>query len=139
MNPDRRFVFDTNVIISALLVHDSIPGRAFIRALKSGAVLISSESVQELGDVLGRERFARYITREERERFLEALIRETELVEVNESVKACRDPKDDKFLELAVNGSASCIVTGDDDLLVMNTFRGIKILTPADFLKWIPP
>jgi predicted nucleic acid-binding protein len=58
-----------------------------------------------------------------------------ELVEITERIVACRDPKDDKFLELAVNGRADAIVTGDDDLLVLNPFRGIPIITPAAFVQ----
>ena len=49
-------------------------------------------------------------------------------------MQACRDPKDDKILELAYNGNAVCIVTGDNDLLVMNPFRGVAIIKPAEFL-----
>jgi predicted nucleic acid-binding protein len=56
------------------------------------------------------------------------------LVDVTERVAACRDPKDDKFLELAVSGRASCIVSGDKDLLALHPFRGIAILNPAAFL-----
>jgi len=52
-----------------------------------------------------------------------------------EIITDCRDPKDNKFLELAVEANASCIVTGDKDLLVLDPFRGIPILTAADFLK----
>ena len=50
-------------------------------------------------------------------------------------MEVCRDPKDDQILELAVSGNADCIVTGDDDLLTLNPFRGIAIITPADFLR----
>lgn len=75
------------------------------------------------------------MTLEERERFLEALVREAELVEITEEIYVCRDPKDDQILELAVNGKASCIVTGDQDLLVLNPFRRIPIVTPAEFLN----
>ena len=57
-----------------------------------------------------------------------------EEVAITESVGACRDPKDDKFLELAVSGRADYLVTGDLDLLVLDPFRGVRILTPADFL-----
>lgn len=57
------------------------------------------------------------------------------LVPINYRIRACRDPKDDKFLELAVNGSASLIITGDKDLLALDPFRGIGIITPAGFLK----
>jgi predicted nucleic acid-binding protein len=49
-------------------------------------------------------------------------------------VRASRDPKDDKFLEAAVNGRASVLVTGDRDLLDLNPFRGVAIVTPADYL-----
>ena len=51
-----------------------------------------------------------------------------------ESIRICRDPKDDKFLEAAISGSAEFIVTGDHDLLSLDPFRGIHILSPAGFL-----
>jgi predicted nucleic acid-binding protein len=59
------------------------------------------------------------------------------MVEVTESVHACRDPKDDRFLELAVSGHATCIVTGDDDLLSLHPFRGILLLSPRSFLDLV--
>ena len=62
------------------------------------------------------------------------LVYESELVEITEVVNACRDPKDDKFLELAVSGRATHIISGDDDLLALHPFRGIAILTPQDFV-----
>ena len=130
-----RFVFDTNVIVSALLFNDSIPGQAFIRALNHGMILVSGALVGELSRVLARDRFDRYVTREERDAFLASLIRESNLIEITEAVQVCRDPKDDQVLELAVNGNATYIVTGDADLLVLNPFRGVEIVTPAEFLK----
>ena len=60
-------------------------------------------------------------------------------IEIVERVTACRDPDDDMFLEVAVNGRATHIVTGDKDLLALHPFRGIPILTPADFLALIDP
>jgi putative PIN family toxin of toxin-antitoxin system len=137
MNHKTRYVFDTNVIISALLFNDSIPGQAFFRALDDGIILMSQSLAEELDDVLAREKFDRYVTLEERERFLEGLIRESELVEITDTLLACRDPKDDRILELAVNGNAAFIVTGDDDLLVLNPFRGIQIVTPSQLLELI--
>ncbi len=130
-----RFVFDTNVIISALLFVDSLPGRAFLRALDHGTILVSAALVGELSRVLGRDKFDRYVTGEERAVFLESLIRESDLIETTEVVQICRDPKDDRVLELGVSGNATYIVTGDDDLLVLNPFRGIGIVTPAQFLR----
>ena len=95
---------------------------------------MSADVIAELNDVLGREKFNRYVTEEERERFLRSLLGETELIEIEQKIQACRDPKDDKFLDLAVNGGADCIVSGDEDLLVLDPFRGIPILTPDKFL-----
>ena len=70
-------------------------------------------------------------------RFLAALVREAELIEITQEITTCRDSKDDKFLELAVCGNADCVVTGDQDLLVLNPFRGIPVLTPKEFLDQI--
>jgi predicted nucleic acid-binding protein len=64
--------------------------------------------------------------------------RGTELVEISERVVECRDPTDDMFLELAWNGKADMIISGDEDLLTMTPFRQISILTPASFLNWAP-
>jgi predicted nucleic acid-binding protein len=66
-------------------------------------------------------------------RFSSEMFAAAELVTITERVAACRDPKDDKFLELALNGRADVIVSGDADLLVLDTFRGIPIITPAAF------
>jgi len=137
MNHKTRYVFDTNVIISALLFNNSIPGQTFFHALDDGIILISQSLAEELDDVLGREKFNRYVTLEERERFLESLIGESELVEITDTVRACRDAKDDQVLELAVNGNAAFIVTGDNDLLILNPFRGIQIVTPSQLLELI--
>ena len=129
------FVFDTNVIVSALLLNDSVPGRAFVQALSHGTILVSGALMGELSRVLSRDRFDRYVSREERDEFLQSLIEESDLIEITEFVQACRDPADDRVLELAINGNAKYIVTGDADLLLLNPFRGVKIVTPAEFLK----
>ena len=130
-----RCAFDTNVIVSALLFNDSVPGQALMRALDQGKILISEELSKELSDVLNRPMFDRYASQEERDEFLYALTLESEFVEITESVRACRDPKDDKILELAINGNADYVITGDEDLLALNPFQGIPILRPAEFLS----
>ena len=134
MTPRLRLVFDTNVIVSADLFEDSVPGQALSLALDLGMLLLSEALIEELRAVLSRPRFDRYATRTEREEFLRDLIREAATIAITQQIQACRDPDDDKILELAVNGDADYILTGDDDLLVMNRFRGIDIVTPAVFL-----
>ena len=129
-----RIVFDTNVIVSAMLFVGSVPRRAIEIASTGGTILMSAALSDELNRILEQGRFDRYVSRGQREHFLELLVREAEDIEITESVQVCRDPKDDRILELAVNGDAAYIVTGDEDLLVLNPFRGIEILRPADFL-----
>jgi putative PIN family toxin of toxin-antitoxin system len=130
-----RYVFDTNVIVSAVLFKTSNPSKAFRYALKYSEVLLSLELLEELSDVLGREKFDRFVTSEERDEFLETLVERAILVEITERVQECRDPKDDKILELALNGQAEYIISGDKDLLVLNPFRDVKIIAAEEFLR----
>jgi putative PIN family toxin of toxin-antitoxin system len=71
---------------------------------------------------------------EARQKFLESLSDALEPVSVHTHLQFCRHSKDDKFLELAIDGRADVIITGDKDLLVLHPFRGIAILSPADYL-----
>lgn len=134
MTSNVRAVLDTNVVVSAVLLPHSVPRQAFDRVLEYGTVLISAATVAELNDVLRRSRFDKYLQEEERMEFLSTLVQEAELVEVTDVVTACRDPKDNKFLELAVSGRATHIISGDNDLLVLHPFRDITILTPQAFV-----
>ena len=134
MNGSTRYVFDTNVLVSALIFEHSRPGQAFRRALERGHVLLSLSVVEEVNEVMSRNKFERYVTAEEREEFLEALIGHARFFDPTEQIRVCRDTKDDKFLELAVSGGASYIISGDDDLLALNSFRGIEILSVDNFL-----
>lgn len=130
-----RFVFDTNVLVSALLLAQSVPRHAFDRALAHGKVLISWAALAELHEVLSRKQFRKYIDEEDVRRFLAALTREAEWVEVRARIAVCRDPKDNKFLELASSGRATHLVSGDSDLLSLTPFQGVTILTPHAFLE----
>lgn len=134
MSHKPRYVFDTNAIVSALLSENSVPGQAFHAALDCGVLLLSQATIEELREVLSRAKFDRYLTREEREQFLLVFLQESTVIEIAEDVQACRDPKDDKFLALAVNGKAACLISGDADLLALHPFRDVPILTPLDFL-----
>lgn len=131
---NNRIVIDTNVIVSALVFSTSIPMQAFTLAKTKGILLISVESLSELTDVLSRQKFDRYLSREIREDFLASLSTETEIIEITEKITICRDPKDDKFLEVAISGNATYLVTGDKDLLELHPFRDVLILTPSQFL-----
>jgi putative PIN family toxin of toxin-antitoxin system len=132
---NNLFVIDTNTLISAFIFRYSIPREAFEKAVRKGKVFASLKTYNKLSEVLLRRKFDKYISPEEK---LLALKEFKELVifsEISETITRCRDPKDNKFLELAIAANASCIITGDKDLLVLHPFRGIPILTAVDFLN----
>ncbi|MEH2436136.1 MAG: putative toxin-antitoxin system toxin component, PIN family [Nostoc sp.] len=134
MTNNRRFVFDTNVLISAFLFSQSKPRQALDQATVIGVIILSNSVLSELEEVLYRPKFDRYLTKKRRQEFLENLTENAQFIDVTEQINECRDPKDNKYLELAVSGQSECIVTGDDDLLVLNPWRGIEILTVQEFL-----
>lgn len=128
-------MFDTNVLVSASLLPNSKPRKALDLALNQGKLLLSLAALAELCEVLSRKRFRRYINEEDIRTFIAVLTREAEWVDVDVRIAACRDPKDDKFLELAVMGGATYIISGDFDLLALTPFRGISIITAQAFLE----
>jgi uncharacterized protein len=130
-----RVVLNTNIIISASLSKGSTPDKALAYAIDNTVLLISEESYAELEEKLLNKKFDKYVTIESRKTFLKALHAICEIVLIEKRIVACRDSKDDKFLELAVNGYADFIITGDKDLLVLHPFESIAILSPSDFLK----
>jgi len=103
--------------------------------LAHGELLLSTDVTDELAEVLRRDKFDRYVKRKTREALLRGLIQEAVFVNVTETIQACRDAKDDKFLELAASGQASYLISGDEDLLALNPFRGIAIITPRQCVE----
>lgn len=126
-----RFVVDTNVFVSAIVLPLSVPRKSVDRALDQGVLLFSEATMTELAEVLFRPKFDPYCGIEDRMLFLSQLRSTAEFVPIIQLVRECRDPKDDKFLEVALNGKADLILIGDADLLAMNPWRGIAILSPA--------
>lgn len=132
---DRKLVIDTNLWLSRLLTPDGTAARAVDHALVWGIPLISEETLEELNYVLSRSKFDKYVSREDRQHFLRLLGGIVRVVTINTRISACRDFKDDKFLDVALNGEAQVIITGDQYLLELYPFHSIEIMTPADFLK----
>jgi putative PIN family toxin of toxin-antitoxin system len=130
------WVLDTNVLISRLLVPQGVAGQAVDHALTRGILLVSETTMDELVEVLGRAKFDTYVTHEERRQFVELLGGVARVVPIPRKLRACRDPKDDKFLDVAINGGAAAIVSGDRDLLDLDPFHGVRIVSPGAFLAW---
>jgi putative PIN family toxin of toxin-antitoxin system len=136
-----RVVLDTNVFISAALKEKSIPGIAAQIVAESGLLLESTITEQELFVNPSPPASCALIPPRFRD-WLGELLAAGELVTVTDRITVCRDPKDDdKFLELVVNGRADLIISGsgDADLLALNPFREIPIVTPAIFVQGMTP
>ena len=129
-----RAVIDTSVLVSAALFVGSVPNRAVELAFAQAQVLIAEPLILELGSVLSRPKFKRHITPGDRRSFLTRVALLGTMVSITSDLRVCRDPKDNHILNLAMDGQASLIITGDEDLLVLDPFRGIEIITPAAFL-----
>jgi uncharacterized protein len=131
----ERVVIDTNVLISSLLLIASTPARAVDKAVTKAQLVATTATLRELIEKLHSPKFDRYVRRERRDRLLERVASLVEIIDVLQSIRASRDPRDDKFLEAAVNGRADVIITGDRDLLDLDPFRGVAIVTPAAYLS----
>jgi putative PIN family toxin of toxin-antitoxin system len=130
----ERVVIDTNVLISGLFSITSTPALAVEKAVTKAQLVATIETLRELIEKVHSPKFDRYVRRERRDALLERIASLVEIIDVVQAIHASRDPRDDKFLEAAVNGRADVIVTGDKDLLDLNPFRGIAILSPAAYV-----
>lgn len=135
-----RVVVDTNILVRALIMPHGSVGPVILH-LRQGhyALLYAWSLLEELVDVLNRPRIrVKYnLSEQDIHTVVSLILLRGEAVKKPEPIRACRDPKDDKFLEVAVSGEAEVIVSGDEDLLVLNPFRGIPILPPAKFLQML--
>lgn len=129
-----RLILDTNILVSAFVFKSESANNVVRVAVKKHALLFSESTFKELKSTLLKQKFAEITELPTIKNFIYNLARIGEFIEPKIEITECRDPKDNKFLELAVAGNADCIVTGDKDLLVLNPFRGIKIVSPSDFL-----
>ena len=134
MSGGPRVVFDTNVLISAALSGQGKPRRSLDHVLTAGLPLLSQATFGEVAEVIERPHLQRYLSEARKGAFLDRLTSAALWVEPVERIAASRDADDDKFLEAAVSGGADYLVSGDEDLLVLDPFRGIPVLTPAAFL-----
>ena len=134
----RRVVFDTSTLVSAALRVGSVPHQALLVALGTCDLCGSAASLDELERVLARAKFDSYLERPLRLDFVARIRRNVQLFAVSDADIAvveppCRDPTDNQFLALALVAGADAIVSSDKDLLALNPWREIPIVTPAEF------
>jgi putative PIN family toxin of toxin-antitoxin system len=130
-----RVVVDTNILVSFAIQPSEYFATLFDYLAVNGVTLISEDTIGELFAVLSRDKFRQYVSQNSAIDYVEWYAGISESVVITEQVIACRDPKDDKFLALAMAGQADCIISGDRDLLDMITYGGVPIHSAADFLR----
>lgn len=131
-----RVVLDTNLLVSYLLTQGKTIAR-IIDYWEKGEIIpiVSPAIIEELVDVVQRPRLRQKMTAEPQ--LLINLIL-SDAIHTRGDITfpgASRDPKDDKFLACAVEGEADYIVSGDNDLLELGSFRGIPVIRPHDFIR----
>lgn len=136
MKKINLFVLDTNTLISAFILPHSTARRAFDKARKSGFLILSKETADEFKGVLIRPKFDKYLPLDLRLEIIDSFDSIARYIVPKHTVTDCRDEKDNKFLALAITAKANAIITGDNDLLVLNPYQGIPIVNATDFLKF---
>lgn len=135
-----RIVIDTSVLVSGLIRPQGIPGDV-LKFLRNGkfTALYSNETIMEIVDVLGRNKFRQkyHIKPDDISALIKLIRLRGEAIVSEVTITDCRDPKDNKFLEVALTSGADYLVSGDSDLLSMNPYQSIPILAPAEFLAVI--
>jgi len=127
-------VFDASTLVGVALRPDSVPERALRHAVDLDVLALSPAVDDEIAGVLARPKFAARVSAARREAILAELRGAARWFFPATVVTACRDPKDDKYLELALAAGAQVIVSSDEDLLVLDPWRGVRVLRPAAYL-----
>ncbi|WP_414565357.1 MULTISPECIES: putative toxin-antitoxin system toxin component, PIN family [unclassified Anabaena] len=132
----KLIVIDTNVLISAVLSPEGTARKALNKAYEKFKIAQSDETYQELKTRIYKDKFDKYISSEDRQYFLDIVKKYSQFIEVKSQINTCRDPDDNKFLELAKDANAEFLITGDQDLLSLRTIAEYQnqIITPKDFL-----
>ena len=134
--PKPPIVVDTNVLISAILSPKSISAIAVKKALIDYDLHFSKATFDEVSEVIKRDKFKKFLEKraDERDEFIKDLQDLGIFIKPTKSITDCRDPKDNKFLEVALTCNAIFLVSENNDLRTLSPYNGIKILTPTEFL-----
>ncbi len=133
INSPQRIILDTNLWISFLITKDFSKLDKIIFSKKC-TLVFSNELLNEFLEVAKRPKFRRFFTQADIESILETIDEFADFVTVNSIVSECRDVKDNFLLSLALDGNVDYLLTGDNDLLTLSTFKDTKIMTLTDFL-----
>ena len=139
MTAIERQVIDTNVLISAALLQDSVPARLLRRVLQNGRIVFSRATFTELESRLWRPKFDRYVSMENRRLLLHDLSSVADWAEPALASRQSRDADDDKFVHLALASGALWLISGDRDLLDLKRVESVRMLSPVSALRRLWP
>ena len=132
-----KYIIDTNVWISYFLWKTPILDKLISSITQSGEIFASEETLEEFFQTIDKEKFENYLDNIQKEQICSDVIHRSKIIFVNIQIHDCRDPRDNVFLELAASCSADIIVTGDKDLLELDPWRDVRILTPRQCIELI--
>lgn len=136
MNSARKtIVFDTSTLLGVILKPKKLPYQVFFHALEYYEPVASPETLAELAEVVQRDKFDRFRAREERLQILKLYLDLVTTIEPMIQVADCRDPKDNKFLSLALSANAALLVSSDSDLLVLHPYKNLSIVTVRQYAE----
>lgn len=134
MDNYKKYICDTNILLSSLLSDSSPPAKTIDYIRKNGLFSFSQDTFIEFEEVLNRPKFDKFLSIDTRLNFISEVRDLSVFYEINQKIDICRDPKDNKFLDVAIASSADYLITGDDDLLVLKSIKNTTIITPRKFI-----
>ena len=129
----KKIIFDTTSLISACIYPYREPAKIFLKAISKFDLIASKKTIQEIDSVLKRPKFDKWCTAEYRQAWVKDYVLLAKEFSPSITISDCRDAKDNMFLELAVFAQVEIIISSDDDLLVLNPYKEIEILTLREF------
>lgn len=133
-NKPERIILDTNLLISFLISNSFYKLDKLIEQNKI-VFILSATLINEFMDVVSRPKFRKIFTERQVLEVLTKIQNHSDIIDVRSSVNVCRDANDNFLLELCIDGKADYLITGDEDLLVLNPFKKTKIIKLVDYLK----
>lgn len=134
MNSSKKYICDTNILLSSLISSSSPPAQTVDFIKDNGLFSFSKETFSEFEEVLKRPKFDKFLSKERRINFINEILELSVFYEVHDKADICRDPKDNKFLDIAIASYAEFLITGDEDLLILERIEKTSIISPRNFV-----
>ena len=133
---NKKIILDTNLWISFLITKKFTQIDRLIESKKI-TLIFSDELIAEFVDVVNRPKFEKYFSKKDIEKILNYFDQFGKLIKVKSDIQLCRDEKDNFLLNLSVDSKADYLITGDNDLLVLDKIERTKIMNFTEFVKHI--